>query len=450
MTPPLPHCHAPGPRLSSVVSSLLGQRSQIHATLEATECHAGCTRLQQKQRQCDRWEGEWSAPREPGAPEAHGRGQDRVAADTVTRGLQSCPGHRCDVGSLLHMRPCVGEPGEGCRVTEPLQRLWEPHRHAPPARAIGPGRTLRNMRHPRADTALSRHGHRGQRPVGLTTAHLLSEVNTSMSRCGRETGRAKARTGHRLGGEGACGEVTRPGLPPQTPRTLWTLLGKAGRPFRPSTSMCGGWAPRGESRKSGLTAGARRPILGRLLVSGAMAPGSVLRAEAGREHGALPQSHAGRRWQEGRSGGIAGWTWHMPCAAQTQTGRAELPRGPQGLARSSQELAGTRVTGTGWRLQSLGEGPSPGLRAPLSARQGPWAPLSAAGPGAAPAAAAPPSEPGPAEEGAVTCSHQARGGTPARLAEEGLLPLPWLTSATSQPSPVAHWQCPRQPRALPP
>ena len=199
-----------------------------------------------------------------------------------------------------------------------------------------------------------------------------------------------------------------------------------------------------------MTDGARRRILGRLLVSGAMAPGSVLRAEAGREHGALPPSYAGRRRQEGRSGGIAGWMWHMPCAAQTQTGQAELPRGPQGLARSSQELTGTRMTGTGWRLQSLGAGPSPGLRDPLSVRPGPWALLSEAGPGAAPAAAAPPSEPGPAEEGAATCSHQARGWTPSHLAEEGLLLLPWLTSATSQPSPVAYWQCPCQPRALPP
>ena len=175
----------------------------------------------------------------PESREPRGRGQDRAVADTVTRGLQSGPGRGCDSGSLLHMRPRVGEPGEGYGATEPLQRLLQPRRHAPPAGAIGPGRTLRNMRHPRADTALGRHGHRGQRPVGLTTAHLLSEVNAFVSRCGRQTGRTKARTGHRLGGEGAC-EVTRPGLPPQTPRTLWLLLGKAGSPFRQSTSMCRG------------------------------------------------------------------------------------------------------------------------------------------------------------------------------------------------------------------
>ena len=70
MTPPLLRCHAPGPRLSSVVSSLLGQRSQIHATLEATECHVGCTRLQQEQGSVTAGKGNEARPesREPQRP----------------------------------------------------------------------------------------------------------------------------------------------------------------------------------------------------------------------------------------------------------------------------------------------------------------------------------------------------------------------------------------------
>lgn len=194
-----------------------------------------------------------------------------------------------------------------------------------------------------------------------------------------------------------------------------------------------------------MSARARHPILGLLLVSGATAPGSVLRAEAGREHAAHHprRHHALGKEARGKTWGGAGWAWHVPCPAQTQTRRAELPRGPRDWpdpARSSPSTGGRH-----WRCpQSLGAGPSPGLRDPLPARPGPWALPSAVGPGAARAAAAPPSGPGPVEGGAATCSRQASGGAPLRPAE-GLPPLPWLTSATSRPLPVACRQFPRQP-----
>ena len=44
---PLLHPTSP-PQLCHQLSALCWDRSQIHAPLEMTECHAGCTKLQQK------------------------------------------------------------------------------------------------------------------------------------------------------------------------------------------------------------------------------------------------------------------------------------------------------------------------------------------------------------------------------------------------------------------
>lgn len=172
-------------------------------------------------------------------------------------------------------------------------------------------------------------------PTGLTTAHLLSQRLPEP--LWAETGRTKARTGHRLGGEGACGE----GLASHPRQRDWLLLGQAGRPFHPSTLMCGGWAPRGESRKSGMTARARHPILGLLLVSGATAPGSVLRAEAGREHATHHPRRHHALGKEAR-GEDPGWrrvgVARALCSSNPDTPGGAAP-GTPGPARSSQKLA---------------------------------------------------------------------------------------------------------------